>query len=134
EVRGYPEVQPPPAEHRARVHAGHRDRQPPKRTAEDVGKAERVRLHSARTIVSRGAPQLRLLDATLYPQREKRREHADEEHRPPSPSRQHNRRDGGRERIADRPGALHEAERFAAVFGGPGLRYERRTAGPLAAH
>ena len=80
------------------------------------------------------APQLRLLDAALHPDREERGQHADEEHGAPSEARTDERVDHRRRGESDRPGALHEAEHAAAKVRRPCLRDERRSGGPHASH
>ena len=76
----------------------------------------------------------RLFHAAPDPEREQRREDADEEHRAPSEARQHDRHDDRRQAVADRPAALHDAERLAAMLLRPRLADQRRAARPLAAH
>ena len=81
-----------------------------------------------------GAPEGWLLDPPLDPDGEQRRQHTDEEHGPPSPDGHDDGHHDGREPVADCPGALHEAEGLAAVFGRPGLGDQRRAACPLPSH
>ena len=80
------------------------------------------------------APDRRFCDAAADPQRQQRRQHADEEDPPPAPARQDEAGDGGRGAVADRPGALHQAERLAAIARAPRFGDQRRAARPLAAH
>ena len=63
------------------------------------------------------------------PQREQRRQNADEEHRAPAPPRQHDQPVTSGGAVPDRPRALHEAQRLAAMLGRPrfGRRARRRS-------
>ena len=79
-------------------------------------------------------PHLGFLHAAANPERENRGDDADEEHRAPAETRQHDRDDDGGNAVADGPAALHDAERLAAVLLGPGLADEGGAAGPFPAH
>ncbi len=83
---------------------------------------------------TRPLPHLRLLDAPPHPGGRQGGQDADEERGSPAPDRQHQLRDDGGGREADRPRALHDPERLAAVFGRPGLGHQRGPARPLATH
>ena len=83
---------------------------------------------------SAALPNLRLFDATLNPEREQRRQHANEKHRTPAPARQDEPGDDRRRAVADRPRTLDEPQRLAAVLRGKILGHEGRAAAPFAAH
>ncbi len=73
-------------------------------------------------------------DSPAHPEREERRQDADEEDAAPAPHGHHDRGDDRGGGVADRPRALHESECLAAMLGGPRLGHQRRAAGPLTAH
>ena len=79
-------------------------------------------------------PDLRLLDVAADPHREQRRDDADEEDAAPAPDRHHDQVDQRGEAVADRPRALHERERLAAMPRRKRFRHQRRAGRPLAAH
>ena len=127
EVPRHPAVEAPPAEQRARVHQRDEHRR--------LGDPGREQHPDPAAIGRRGLqPDLRLLDLAPDPDREQRRQDADEEHAAPPPERHHDQVDQRGEAVADRPRALHEGQRLAAVLRRKRFRDERRAGRPLAAH
>ena len=68
------------------------------------------------------------------PDREERGQHADQEHAAPPPDRHDDEVDRGRQTVADRPRALDERERLAAMARRKRLGNQRHAGGPLAPH
>ena len=79
-------------------------------------------------------PGVGFFHAATHPEREERRQDADEKHGAPSVRGQYESHHRSRRREANGPGTLHEGQCATARLGGPALRHQRRTAGPLATH
>src|ERR1700676_5108196 len=79
-------------------------------------------------------PGVGLLDVAANPYGHHGREETDQKDGAPAKVRHDEGYDSCRERIADRPGALHEAKRLRAVLRRPGLRDERCPRCPFPSH
>ncbi len=73
-------------------------------------------------------------DRSSDPDRQERGKNADKENGAPSKRRLNEIVDCRGQRVADRPRALHERERLAAMLGRPCFGDERRAARPFASH
>ena len=69
-----------------------------------------------------------------HPKRNQGGQNAGEEHRPPAEARHHQRDHTRTQCVANRPGALHQRKRLAAVLRRPGLGDQGSARGPFPTH
>ena len=127
QVGRYPEEESPPCEESCSVDYGH--------DGEVASVASAKDLRDGVEVGGLGCgPAFGLADAAANPDSKDRGQKAGEEDAAPAVMRHDDGDYGCGEGVSDGPRALHEGERFAAMFIRPGFGYQRGTGGPFAAH